>query len=193
VLALSWSPTFCASAEAEDEAAQCRRGPAFGFIVHGLWPQYRTSRPQFCPHPDRWVPERMISSMLPLMPSKRLVIHQWRKHGTCSGLAMDDYFGLMKRLFANLSIPARYRSPPAAVAASPDEIRSDFIAANPGLEPSMIAIACRRGNRRATLSEVRICFSPAGEFAQCSPRRRTDCQAETLVLPPIAAKPKTIE
>src|SRR5688572_25487595 len=41
VLALSWSPTFCASEQAAGERLQCGTGRKYAFVVHGLWPQYR--------------------------------------------------------------------------------------------------------------------------------------------------------
>jgi ribonuclease T2 len=187
VLALSWSPSFCAGPNAEEETMQCGRSAPFAFVVHGLWPQYRRGWPEYCPARERWVPERMISAMLPLMPSRRLVIHQWRKHGTCSGLSMANYFALIRQLSAKVGIPVRYRAPADAVTAPPAAIISAFIAANPGLEPSMIGLACRPSGRTPALTEIRICFSPAGEFTHCSSRSRSDCQAETLMLPPVTA------
>jgi hypothetical protein len=51
----------------------------------------------------------------------------------------------------------------------------------------MIGLVCRPSPRTASLTEIRICFSPAGQFAHCSSRSRSDCQAETLVLPPVKA------
>jgi ribonuclease T2 len=187
VLALSWSPSFCAAPEGESEAMQCRGSASYGFIVHGLWPQYSKGWPQYCPAQERWIPDKMISSMLPLMPSKRLVIYEWRKHGTCSGLSMGAYFALIQRLFGKVRIPARYLSSARAVTATPAAIISDFMEANPGLKSSMIGLACRPSARTASLTEIRICFSPAGEFTHCSSRGRSDCQAETLVLPPVKA------
>jgi ribonuclease T2 len=187
VLALSWSPSFCAMSDAAEEPMQCGRSTPFAFVVHGLWPQYGRGQPQNCPAQQRWIPESMISAMLPLMPSKRLVIHEWRKHGTCSGLSMGAYFALIRSLFAKVRIPAPYCAPARAVTAPPAAIVADFIEANPGLKSSMIGLACRPSARAAALTEIRICFSPAGEFTQCSPRIRSDCQAETLVLPPVPA------
>jgi ribonuclease T2 len=184
VLALSWSPSFCAASDAESESLQCGGSASHGFVVHGLWPQYSRGWPEYCPSQERWIPEKIISAMLPLMPSKRLVIHEWRKHGTCSGLSVSAYFGLVQRLFAKLTIPERYRSPTRAVRDSPAAIVSDFIKANPGLNLSMIGLACRPSARTASLTEIRICFSPAGEFTHCGSRSRSDCQADTLVLPP---------
>jgi ribonuclease T2 len=184
VLALSWSPSFCAASDAESESLQCGGSATHGFVVHGLWPQYSRGWPEYCRSQERWIPEKIISAMLPLMPSKRLVIHEWRKHGTCSGLSVSAYFGLVQRLFAKLTIPERYRSPTRAVRDPPAAIISDFIEANPGLNASMIGLACRPSARTASLTEIRICFSPAGEFTYCGSRSRSDCQADTLVLPP---------
>jgi ribonuclease T2 len=187
VLALSWSPSFCAASGAESESMQCGGSASYAFVVHGLWPQYSRGWPAYCPAQERWIPEKIISAMLPLMPSKRLVIHEWRKHGTCSGLSMSAYFGLIQRLFAKVKIPARYLSPGRIVRASPAAIISNFIDANPGLKSSMIGLVCRPSPRASSLTEVRICFSPAGQFTHCSSRSRSDCQAETLVLPPVKA------
>jgi ribonuclease T2 len=187
VLALSWSPSFCAASGAESESMQCGGSASYAFVVHGLWPQYSRGWPAYCPAQERWVPEKIISAMLPLMPSKRLVIHEWRKHGTCSGLSMSAYFGLIQRLFAKISIPARYLLPGRVVTAPPAAIISDFIDANPGLKSSMIGLVCRPSPRTSSLTEVRICFSPTGQFTHCSSRSRSDCQAETLVLPPVKA------
>ena len=56
--------------------------------------------PQDCRTRERpFVPERLINSMLDIMPSRRLIIHEYRKHGTCSGLSPEGYYGLSRRLF----------------------------------------------------------------------------------------------
>ena len=100
---------------------------------------------------------------------------------------MGAYFGLIQRLFAKVTIPVRYLSPGRVVTAPPAVIISDFIDANPGLKSSMIGLVCRPSSRISSLTEVRICFSPGGQFTHCRSRSRSDCQAETLVLPPVKA------
>src|SRR5580692_9741169 len=45
LLSLSWSPAFCLSSPG---AAECNGPRRFGFIVHGLWPQYERGWPQNC-------------------------------------------------------------------------------------------------------------------------------------------------
>jgi ribonuclease T2 len=184
VLALSWSPSFCATPDAADEVLQCGNGSRFAFIVHGLWPQYRKGSAENCPTTQRWIPEEQIAEMLPIMPSKSLIIHQWRKHGTCSALSPRNYFALTRDLYEKIRIPALFLTPDAPLTTTRREIISEFLHANPGLQPGMIEVACTRG-RRARLTELRICFTRAGRFTQCRPRRRSDCRSETLVLPPV--------
>ena len=49
MLALSWSPTYCASPAGANDNSQCAPGRRFAFVVHGLWPQYDKGWPQDCP------------------------------------------------------------------------------------------------------------------------------------------------
>jgi ribonuclease T2 len=189
VLALSWSPTFCASEQAAGERLQCGTGRKYAFVVHGLWPQYRKGWPEYCKNRQTRVPEEQIAEMLPIMPSKRLIIHEWRKHGTCSNLSMEDYFDLTRVLFERIRIPARFLSPLAPVTISPAGLISDFVKTNRGLAPEMMVVDCTQGGRSARLSELRICFSDDGRFAQCRARPSDNCAAEMLVLPPIKTNP----
>jgi ribonuclease T2 len=184
VLALSWSPSFCASSDAALQPLQSGAGRRLAVVVHGLWPQYRAGQRQFC-RTAEWIPEDRIAEMLPIMPSKRLIIHQWRKHGTCTALSMEDYFDFTRTLFGKVKIPARYLLPRDPVTATPREIIDDFIKTNRGLAPEMIEVLCTSKRKPARLTELRICFSAAGRFAQCSPRAGSSCRAGILVLPPV--------
>ena len=189
VLALSWSPTFCASPEAEDESLQCGRNRRFAFVVHGLWPQGSRSRPpQYCPTREDWVPQEQIEEMLPIMPSKRLIIHEWRKHGACSRLGMNDYFDVTQALFRKVRIPARYLTPLQPVTIAPEALISDFVKTNRGLSPDMMALVCKPRSGGARLEELRVCFSPDGRFTQCRHRRRSDCRSHEVVLPPVKSQ-----
>jgi ribonuclease T2 len=184
VLALSWSPSFCASSDTARQSLQCGTGRRFAFVVHGLWPQYWDETPEYCRTAESWIPDDLIAEMLPIMPSKRLIIHQWRKHGTCTALSMEDYFDLTRTLFSKVKIPARYLSPRDPLTTTSHEIIADFVKTNRGLTPGMIEIVCTSRKKPARLTELRICFSAAGRFTQCSPRAGDNCQAETLMLPP---------
>lgn len=189
VLSLSWSPTYCAERRGDKYEPQCdaRRGRPYAFVLHGLWPQYHKGWPENCRTRDRaWVPGPVADRMLDIMPSKRLVFHEYRKHGTCSGLGVDAYFDLARRLHDKVKIPQRFvRVTDDRLLVSPGELIDDFLAANPELKPDMIVVQCGgTGNR---LREVRICFDRDGNFRSCGPNenQRRLCSAQRMYVPPV--------
>src|SRR5262249_60410993 len=104
--------------------------------------------------------------MLDIMPSKRLLFHEYRTHGTCSGLGVDAYFDLARQLYMKVHIPSRFASPvEERMTIAPGELISEFVAANPQLKRDMIAVVC--GGAGDPLREVRICFGPGGAVRAC--------------------------
>lgn len=185
-LVLSWSPTHCETPEGQDDETQCGRGRRYGFIVHGLWPQYTRGYPEECPTRERpYVPQSVIDGMMDIMPSKRLIIHEYRKHGTCSGLAPEGYFGTARRLFKSLKIPDQFRNPQSEQFLSPGDVVAAFVDANPGLKPSMLAVTCRGSRDR--FRELRICYSKAGEPIACGRNEEQSgfCRSNRMLVPPV--------
>jgi ribonuclease T2 len=154
-LVLSWSPTYCKNEHGHRDDAQCAPGHAKSFILHGLWPQYQRGWPSDCHLPKRpWVPKQVIAEMRPIMPDKGLVIHEYRAHGTCSGLDPAAYFAAARELYHKVTIPAGLRHPQRSVLSTPAKLEQQFLAANDWLKPNMIAVSCRGRN----LLDVRLCF-----------------------------------
>lgn len=183
VLALSWSPSFCASSHERTGRApqpQCGERP-YSFVVHGLWPQYERGFPRDCQVPAPRLPRNVMTSMLDLMPSPRLVYNQWDRHGTCSGLAADAYFGAVRKARETMKIPAQFQDVKAPLAVTPDEVEEAFVAANPGLTRNAIAVSCDR----TRLSEVRICMTREFRFRDCGEVDRRACRAGKLTMPPV--------
>ena len=184
-LVLSWSPTHCESPEGQDDHPQCTRGRRYAFILHGLWPQYARGYPEDCPARTRYVPEPVIDRMLDIMPSKGLIIHEYRKHGTCSGLSPEGYYDISRRLFESIEIPARFRNPTEVQFLNPGDVVREFVSANPQLKPDMVAVACRGPGSR--LREVRICFSKAGVPRSCGANESQQrlCRGDRMHVPPV--------
>ncbi|MFD2143328.1 ribonuclease T2 [Ancylobacter oerskovii] len=181
VLSLSWSPTYCESAGNRADPAQCRSARPFAFVVHGLWPQNAVGWPEDCQKPAPFVPEPVVRSMLDLMPSRRLIIHEWRKHGTCAGLDPTAYFDLVRKARAAVTIPTEYRQLDTYKMVSPDEVEASFLDANPGLDAGMIAVTC--DSRR--LHEVRICLDKSLGFTSCADVDKRACRTPRVVMPPM--------
>ncbi len=180
VLALSWSPSFCA-AKNRTSGLQCGGKRFFSFIVHGLWPQYEKGWPSNCDAKVRQVNSNLVNSMLDIMPAKGLIQHEWKKHGTCSGLGQRGYFAKLRKAYEKIRFPARYRLNDRYLMVSPDEMEEAFGLENPGLGKGAIAITCDK--RR--LREVRICFSRDLQFRACQQVDRNSCRRQKIVMPPV--------
>ncbi len=183
-MALSWSPTFCQSPAGQRSRQQCNSGRPYAFVLHGVWPQYDSGWPSKCRVRDNWVPERVIQSMMDIMPSKKLIIHEWKKHGTCSGLSPEGYYLMSRKLFNQIKIPARYLSPQKPIVVTPEQIEKDFLLTNKNLKADMISISCGRGRK---LREVRICFDRKYNLTPCgtNENQRKLCSAREIVMPPV--------
>ncbi len=111
ILALSWSPSYCEArqgrARNRSQERQCDGRP-FSFVVHGLWPQYDRGFPSYCQVPPPRLNRNIVGSMLDLMPSPRLIFHEWDQHGTCSGLSPRAYFDGVRKARAAVKIPPEY-------------------------------------------------------------------------------------
>lgn len=187
-MVMSWSPSYCAGLQRGGYDPQChaRSGKKYAFVLHGLWPQYERGWPQDCPTQSQpFVPQPVIDRMLDVMPSKKLVIHEYRKHGTCSGLQPEEYFKVSRQLYEKVVIPPRYEGANQGINVSPAELVRDFLSVNPGMKPDNLAVACGGpGNR---LREIRVCFSREGSYRACGRNEdaRKLCSASRIYLPPV--------
>lgn len=179
VLSLSWSPQYCAAA-ASGDPTQCGGRP-FAFVAHGLWPQYNAGGwPQNCGgQPD--VDRAIVTKMLAIMPSPRLVTHEWETHGACSGLGQRDYFDTIQRAYSEIKIPAAYSDPKSYIMVTPANLKQQFRAANPTIPPDGISLMCSG----RYLSEVRICMDKNLGARSCGPDVRDRCSVDKAVLRPV--------
>lgn len=180
LLSLSWSPEYCAGSAGGRDSGQCGEGRRFGFVVHGLWPQFERGWPEDCGGSQQ-VSQRILDHMLPLMPSPRLIEHEWSKHGTCSGLSQQDYFATLERAYGSVNIPREYQSPGRQVYAKPADLLRNFAAANRALPPEAFRVLC--GGRY--LSEVRVCLTRDLKGRACSAGVRDTCRADEIILRPV--------
>lgn len=179
VLSLSWSPSYC-EAEGLDYGMQCDGRADHGFVVHGLWPQYERGWPEYCDVSDE-PSRREVDGILDLMPSPGLVRHQWRRHGSCSGLDPADYFALMREARDAVTVPDDFATVDRRTTLSPDRVEQAFLAANPGMAETGIAVTCSG----RLLEEVRVCLTPDLGFRSCPEVDRRDCRGGNVTLPAV--------
>ncbi|HRK25194.1 MAG TPA: ribonuclease T2 [Beijerinckiaceae bacterium] len=180
VLALSWSPTFCAGEAGRRSRQQCEIEARDEFVVHGLWPQFERGFPSYCGAGQRFLPRPVLSKAAEIFPDERLARYQWEKHGSCSGLGPSQYFDDVAAARAKVTIPAEFHRPKQPIETSPQDIERGFVAANRGLRPDMMAVSCQRGR----LTEVRVCLSrDLRSFVPCPEVNRSACRSRDLTVP----------
>jgi ribonuclease T2 len=180
VLSLSWSPTYCTLEDHTDEA-QCGTED-YGFILHGLWPQYEKGYPEDCRGnlPLR-LPSNVLHSITDLTPSPGLVGYQWRKHGICAGLQPEAYFRLTRQAYEKVKIPQEFVEAAEDETRAPMDIERAFLAANPGLRADAIAVTCKDRH----LSDIRICMTKDLRFRSCPEVDADRCRTRQIDIPAI--------
>jgi len=182
VLALSWSPTYCADGGDKRNSAQCQLGVKNDFVVHGLWPQLEQGYPIDCISDEKELPKTVLETASHIFPDIRLADRQWKRHGTCTARAPADYLADIASARQQVVVPAPFKQPQSELTLASSDIEKAFMAANPGLEPTMISVACRK----AELQEVRICFTKDLKgFRACPELERGSCRATSVKVPPV--------
>ena len=176
---MSWSPTFC-----EDDTRnsdQCsgqtplwlRRARPLAAISRKAGRKTVTSSAK--------VPNRTVNEMLEIMPAKGLIFHQWKKHGTCSGMQPAAYFDTVQDAWRKVKIPATFDGLSRTVTVKPSVIEDAFLEVNPALTDKMISINCNKKRLR----EVRICFDKDLNFRTCSKEVQRECRDNAVRMPPV--------
>lgn len=180
ILAISWTPSWCAHEGDARDDDRCAQGAGAGWLVHGLWPQNRDGTwPEFCDTPHSAPSRAHTARMVDIMGSSGLAWHQWRKHGTCSGLRAEAYFDATRRAFTALHMPPAASTrqdqqlPPAALIAALQQ-------ANPSVQEDMAFMTCHSGN----VQELRVCLDHDLKPGQCAPRTlQRACRAPAVTMP----------
>lgn len=181
VLALSWSPNWCVLEGDGRSADQCHPRHDHGWILHGLWPQYHRGWPSYCrtgePPPSR----ATTGAMADIMGSGGLAWHQWKKHGTCSGLQARAYFTLAREAYDAITRPPVFRKLDRTVQLPAAVVEEAFLKSNPGLMADGITITCRDGH----IHEARICLSRSLEPVPCGRDVAKDCTLDRARFAPV--------
>jgi len=168
LLAQTWAPHFCCQ-----NTDRCNTVPwAFSakhLSLHGLWPGFSKPRegqtfPEKCEAAKKLLPNFLPREYIDVAPSFTtydaalrqatvggLAKHEWSKHGTCTGLAPDQYFAEALRAFELL--PGNRGTP---------SILSENVGGAVGAPALRAAYAKRiavRGDKQCRLTEVTSCWS----------------------------------
>jgi ribonuclease T2 len=183
LLSLSLAPSFCSLSPRNQAKDECQQLTETAFektplTIHGLWPN--RARVSVNQQPFR-CSDAPIGTLSPGLQADLAIYmpggadlrgHEWEKHGTCSGLSPEDYFGKAVALakHANDVIGGVMRD--KGVLGGSLNIR-DLLAAvatkDPALAPAIVVdCAMPRGGGASVVVEIRVLYSK--DFAPISAR-----------------------
>ncbi|MFF0950528.1 ribonuclease [Rhizobium leguminosarum] len=183
ILAASWQPAFCQTNQKKAECASQtgERPDATNFSLHGLWPMRQdycgvSAEQKAADKGGDWnkLPEVTLAAetktaLAKAMPGTQsgLERHEWVKHGTCTKMSADDYFGVGVHLVSALNASA-VRDLFAANIGKPvkaDAIKAAFDKSfGPGAG-DRVKMSCRRAGNVRMISELTIGLSEAAGAA----------------------------
>ncbi len=181
VMALSWSPTWCALEGDRRGSPQCDADKDNGWILHGLWPQYEKGWPSYCPTSSRNPTRSDTGEQADLFGSSGNAWHQWNKHGRCSGLTADDYYRLSREAYGRIVRPEIFRKLEDPIRLPASVVEQAFLEENAQLEPDQITITCKAGR----IQEARICLTRDLEPRRCGADVVRDCRMTDALFDPI--------
>lgn len=180
LLSLSIEPSFCALTPRARQSPECvnlteSRYEHMPLTLHGLWPnRARVSvnrQPFHCsddpltlsPPVQAELDRAMPGANSPTSDGQTLEQHEWSKHGTCSGMTPDGYFGAAANLAkqADATIGSVLRDQHLLGSDFPVRDLIEAVAAkDPAMAASMV-VDCRtpRGGGQALISEIRLTLS----------------------------------
>lgn len=178
LLSLSWAPNYCAD-HPGDNSSECRTGNHTAFVLHGLWPSSNSgAQPMSCA-PARPVAADTVRRMLNFFPSRGLIQHEWEKHGTCSGLSAQEYFGKAEKAFTAVKLPARYRNLDHTQQIATSDVERDFAAEN-NAPKDAFRLSCHAG----ALVSVEACLDKNLQYQAC-PASARECPSSQVSLAPV--------
>jgi ribonuclease T2 len=181
VLSLSWSPNWCLAEGDSRKSEQCESGSGHGWIMHGLWPQFHRGYPAFCQTAERPPSRGMTAKMADVMGTAGLAWHQWKKHGTCTGLSAAAYYQLSRDAYARVVRPAIFRKLERKVMLPASVVEDAFLESNPDMSADGITITCRNNQ----IQEARICLSKSLAPVPCGQDVVRDCTLKKAVFAPL--------
>jgi ribonuclease T2 len=180
MLVLSYAPDFCAQPAGDKDPLECGDGRQVGFVVHGLWPQGETTRgPENCGSAGP-IAEATIQQMLDYFPTESLIQHEWKAHGTCSGLSVEDYFAAVKKARDSVRIPDEL-TPTSSQSMKPADVEDKVAGANPAFPKTAFRSSCYPDKE---LQEIRICLDKDLSPRACGSSAGR-CSAQEVTLLPV--------
>ena len=138
--------------------------------------------PSACGLKPDYIPSAVLAVGARVYPTRGLALHEWREHGTCTGLDAAYYFRAVQYARDEFTLPEKFAAPHERFTMAPDEIVKAFAAVNANLTADSMAVTCERGE----LIDVRFCLTrDLRAFARCPKVARRSCRDDSVGVSPV--------
>lgn len=176
ILSMSWSPTYCLNTNKYPNTMQCNAQADHRLILHGLWPQYDSGYPSYCKTSFNKPTQSEIEGILDVTPAPGLVQHEWRKHGTCTGMSVRQYFENAEKAFNRFNLPDTLLRDNSYF--TPYVLKRTVAKANPHMPPDSFYLICEK----RLLKEIRVCLDNNLDPRSC-PTKKNTCNSLIIKAP----------
>ena len=119
-----------------------------------------------------------VDHMLNFMPSRGLIQHEWEKHGTCSGVSAQNYFGQAEQAFTHVRVPQQYSSLNHEQQFNVADVEKSFAEANHA-PLQAFRVSCHAGE----LVSLEVCVDKNLQYRSCTESVR-ECPVNQVDMKP---------
>lgn len=180
-MVVNMAPATCTLDPSRTKLRQCQEG--FSLTISRLTPELATKMdPVKCQAPSADLPPLQKRVVERVMPDEQLRQQEWQRVGGCTGMTPVIYYRTIAKFAGKLRVPPEL-NPEKSIVVQRDALSSQLIRLNPGLTESAMQLRCTSSSRfqLPLLTEIRVCYTPQGDFAACPESPKFNCPASMIV------------
>jgi ribonuclease T2 len=180
-LVINLTPAVCAANPSLQKLRQCQEG--FSLTVSSLRPELSGGRQnENCSQESAELPPLQERIVERVMPDEQLRDSDWQRTGSCTGMSARTYFRTIANYAGRLRVPPEFNADREMVVRN-QELLSKLMDLNPGLPMQGLQLRCGQTPKfeLPVLMQVRVCYSPQGQYVNCPSTVQSNCPARFVV------------
>lgn len=180
-LVINLTPAVCAANPSLQKLRQCQEG--FSLTVSSLRPELSGGRQnENCSQESAELPPLQARIVERVMPDEQLRDSDWQRTGSCTGMSARNYFRTIANYAGRLRVPPEFNADREMVVRN-QELLNKLMDLNPGLPMQGLQLRCGQTPKfeLPVLMQVRVCYSPQGQYVNCPATVQSNCPARFIV------------
>lgn len=174
-LVIHMTPAICAMDESKRILRQCQEG--FSLTIASLQPELPPKASEDCTSNSSAALNPLQSRVVErVMPDEQLRREDWQRNGGCTGMTASTYFRTIANYAGKLRVPPEFNAA-GEVHMNRASLIKQLQSLNPGLPADGMQLSCVSNPKFSmpVLTELRVCYSPNGQYVSCPATIRSNC------------------